>query len=86
LAFSVNEFSLRGALISAGTTALTGGLILIALAAVVGELKRFGETLRARPTARPARSSIEIPEPGVALDSPRPLRRVGGSRVLPSVV
>jgi hypothetical protein len=69
LAFSVNEFSLRGALISAGTTALTGGLILIALAAVVSELKRFGETLRARPTARPARSSTEIPEPGVALDS-----------------
>jgi hypothetical protein len=66
---SVNEFSLRGALISAGTTALTGGLILIALAAVVSELKRFGETLRARPTARPARSSTETPEPGVALDS-----------------
>jgi hypothetical protein len=66
---SVNEFSLRGALVSAGTTALTGGLILVALAAVVSELKRFGETLRARPTNRPARSSTEIPEPGVALDS-----------------
>jgi hypothetical protein len=64
----VNEFSLRSALISAGTTALTGGLILIALAAVVSELKRLGEALRARPGTRPARSSADVPEPGVALD------------------
>jgi hypothetical protein len=64
-----NEISLRSALISAGTSALTGGLNLIALAAVISELKRLREILRARPAARPARPSADVPRPGFALGS-----------------
>jgi hypothetical protein len=50
----INEFSLGTTLIIAGTTALTGGLVLIGLSAVVTELARVAEGLKARAGARPA--------------------------------
>src|SRR3954469_13331368 len=37
----INEFTLGTTLIVAGTTALTGGLLLVAISAVVGELARL---------------------------------------------
>jgi hypothetical protein len=54
-----NELTLGTTLIIAGTTALTGGLVLIGLSAVVKELGRLADALRtraaaARPAARPA--------------------------------
>jgi hypothetical protein len=55
----INEFTLGTTLILAGATALTGGLILIALSAVVSELGRLAHALRARPVARSAARSAE---------------------------
>jgi hypothetical protein len=60
---TINEFSLGTTSIIAGTTALTGGLILIGLSAVVTELGRVAEGLRARVAARPAGRPAEAPEP-----------------------
>jgi hypothetical protein len=54
---AINEFTLGPTLIVAGTTALTGGLILIGLSAVVTELGRVTEGLRTRVAARPARAA-----------------------------
>ncbi len=58
----INEFTLGTTLILAGATALTGGLILIALSAVVAELGRLAEGLRPRPAARSAARAGEVPE------------------------
>jgi hypothetical protein len=82
----VNEFSLRSALISAGTTALTGGLILVALVAVISELKRLGKSLEARPPARSVRPSADdVSEPSIALASvvasPDPSSRSASAQV-----
>ncbi len=52
----INEFSLGNTLIIAGTTALVGGLIVIALAVATRHLVRIAGLLRAQPAARPARS------------------------------
>lgn len=63
---TINEFTLGTACIIAGTTGLTGGLILIGLSAVVAELGRVGEALRARGGARPiARAPAEVAEPAL---------------------
>jgi hypothetical protein len=48
----INEFSFGNTLIMAGTTATTGGLIVIGLSAAVGQLRRIAETLAARTPAR----------------------------------
>jgi hypothetical protein len=58
----INEFTLGTTLIVAGVSALTGGLVLIGLAAVVAELGRLGEAVRTRIVARPAARPIEAPE------------------------
>ena len=58
----INEFSLGTTLIVTGTTALTGGLILIGLAAVVSELSRVTDALKTRVVARPATRTAEVPE------------------------
>src|SRR3981189_1275521 len=50
----INEFTLGTTLIIAGTTALTGGLILIGLSAVVTELGRVAEGLKTRVAGRSA--------------------------------
>src|SRR5262245_7443191 len=58
----VNEFTLGTTLIVAGVTALTGGLVLIGLAAVVAELGRLGEAIRTRLIVRAPGRSAEPPE------------------------
>jgi hypothetical protein len=58
----INEFTLGTTLIVAGVSALTGGLILIGLAAVVAELGRLAEAVRTRIAVRPAARSAEAPE------------------------
>jgi hypothetical protein len=59
----INEFTLGTTLLVTGTTALTGGLILIGLAAVVGELGRVADALKMRAVARPGARPPETPEP-----------------------
>lgn len=44
----INEFSFGNTLISAGTTAVVGGLILFGLGIVAGQLRRVAEALTAR--------------------------------------
>jgi hypothetical protein len=88
----INEFTLGTTLIIAGTAALTGGLTLIGLAAVVSELGRLAEALRTRPVARPAARPAEAQE---ALTQPvtqsltqpaeAPVAAAGGRPPLPSV-
>ncbi len=51
----INEFSFGNTLIIAGTTAATGGLIVIGLGAAVGQLHRIAEMLAARAPARATR-------------------------------
>jgi hypothetical protein len=52
----VREFSFGNTMISAGTTALAGGFVVIGLAAAVRQLTRIAETLKARPAPRPSRT------------------------------
>jgi hypothetical protein len=62
----INEFTLGTTLIVTGVTGLTGGLILIGLAAVVSELSRLRDALKTRPVARPAARAaepVEAPAP-----------------------
>jgi hypothetical protein len=62
----INEFTSGTTLIVAGVSALTGGLVLIGLAAVVAELGRLGEAIRTRLVARaPGRSAepAELAQP-----------------------
>lgn len=58
----INEFTLGTTLIVAGVSALTGGLVLIGLAAVVAELGRLSEAIRTRPVVRAPGRSVEPPE------------------------
>ena len=62
------------AFVVAGTTALSGGLVLVGLSAVVSELGRVAEGLKPRPTAtRPAARGAE-PEPAApAVAAPPPM-------------
>jgi hypothetical protein len=59
----INAFSLGNTLIIAGTTAVAGGLILIALAAAVRQLNRIREALHAYPAGRPAAAPAPVVEP-----------------------
>ena len=59
----INEFTLGTTLMIVGTTALTGGLILIGLGAVVAELGRLAEAFKARPVVRPTARPAEAAEP-----------------------
>jgi hypothetical protein len=59
----INEFTLGTTLLVTGTTALTGGLILIGLAAAVSELGRVADALKARAVTRPGARAPEKPEP-----------------------
>ncbi len=62
----INEFSFGNTLIMAGTTATVGGLILIAIGAVVAQLRRINEALSAGAEARtaPVPDAFEPPVPG----------------------
>jgi hypothetical protein len=51
----INEFSFGNTLIVAGTTATVGGLIVIGIGAMVGQLQRIAETLATRPPVRSSR-------------------------------
>jgi hypothetical protein len=62
----INEFTLGTTLLLTGTTGLTGGLILIGLGAVVSELGRLGNALKARAPARPIARGVEPAEPALA--------------------
>jgi hypothetical protein len=82
----INEFSLGTTLIITGTTALTGGLILIGLSVVVMELGRVAEGLKARSASRAAAAEREAQEPR---PQPRADTRVetrGEPRVEPAVL
>jgi hypothetical protein len=48
----INEFSFGNTLILAGTVAVTGGLVLIGIAAAVRELRRIADALPTRATTR----------------------------------
>jgi hypothetical protein len=68
----INEFTLGTTLIVAGVSALTGGLVLIGLAAVVAELGRLGEAIRTRPPVRAPARSVEPGELAPAAAGPAP--------------
>ena len=51
----INEFSFGNTLIVAGTTAVVGGLIVIAISAAVSKLQRIAETLATRTPVRSSR-------------------------------
>ena len=68
----INEFTLGTTLIVAGVSALTGGLVLIGLAAVVAELGRVGEAIRTRLAVRAPARSAEVPELAQAAAAPAP--------------
>jgi len=61
----INEFSFGNTLIAAGVTAFMGGLIIIALGAVVAQLQRVAEALAVRPPLR-AGKPMEPFEQGAA--------------------
>lgn len=71
----INEFSFGNTLIGAGITAATGGLIILSLGVVAGQLHKLADAIAARPPARPGRAldAAEAPaEPPVAAaPSPR---------------
>ena len=67
----INEFSFGNTLISAGTTAVVGGLILIGLGVVAGQLRRVAEALIAEAPAR-------LPQPSDSVEN------IGSSRPAPS--
>jgi hypothetical protein len=52
----INEFSFGNTLISSGTTAAVGGLIIIGLGLVVGQLRRVVEVLTIQTAVQPAQS------------------------------
>jgi len=66
---AISEFTLGPTLIIAGTTALTGGLILIGLSAVVTELGRVAEGLKTR-VARVASRTAEAQEAPIQSSAP----------------
>lgn len=77
----INEFSFGNTLISAGTTAGIGGLIIIALGVAVGQLRRIAQAIDARPVEgfmRPmeaveaAPAARAAPAQGRAAFPPRP--------------
>jgi hypothetical protein len=77
----INEFSFGNTLIVAGTTAVVGGLIVIAISAAVSKLQRIAETLATRTPVRsnrpiemfePPSGSRAAPMPGQIPLPPRP--------------
>jgi len=58
----INEFSFGNTLIVSGTTAIVGGLIVMAIGATVAQLQRLAETMATRPPVRSSRP-LEMFEP-----------------------
>src|SRR5581483_3746901 len=69
---SINEFSLGNTLLTTGTIAIVGGLILIALATAVQELQRIADALTGRPQPRRVRppDPFEPTAPGTSRAGP----------------
>lgn len=65
----INEFSFGNTLIGAGFTTATGGLIIIALGVVAGQLHRLGEMLGASPAARVVRPPESMQAPPEAVQA-----------------
>src|SRR3974390_468676 len=79
-----NEFTLGATLISGGTTALTGGFILIGLSAVGSELARLTDGLKrgaARPTQRSDEAFDAVPPAVSAGPAAAPAPRVSAPSV-----
>ncbi|HZL40340.1 MAG TPA: hypothetical protein VFC45_08670 [Pseudolabrys sp.] len=70
--FPINEFSFGNTLIVSGTTAIVGGLVVMAIGAAIAQLHRLTETLATRPPVRSSRP-LEMFEPqtGTAAASSR---------------
>ena len=64
----INEFSFGNTLIGAGTTASVGGLIIIGLGVVAGQLRRVAEALAMPLPGRP----VQPPELSESAAAPRP--------------
>ncbi len=58
----INEFSFGNTLIVSGSTAIVGGLIVMAIGAAIAQLQRLTETLATRPPVRSSRP-LEMFEP-----------------------
>jgi hypothetical protein len=66
----INEFSFGNTLIISGTISVTGGLVLIGIAAAVRELRRIADALGGRPLMRNTRpESAESPAQGLGARS-----------------
>lgn len=61
--FSIKEFSVGSTMLISGTTAIVGGLVLIALAAAIRELRRIADAVSRRQPPRFPR--VPEPPPGV---------------------
>jgi len=75
----IKEFTLGNTLIIAGTTAFTGGLVVVGLAAAVRQLNRIANALASRPpvAARPARPPEPEAPPVAARAAPPPAPQRG---------
>src|SRR5262245_21645330 len=72
----INEFSFGNTLISAGTTVVVGGLILIGLGVVTGQLRRVAEALIAEAPTRLSQPSDAVENTGSARPLPSQGRMV----------
>jgi len=79
----INEFSFGNTLISAGTTAVVGGLILFGLGVVAGQLRRVAEALTGESPARVAQPAVQPTDILENTSSPHPTQSQGRT-VLPS--
>ena len=68
----INEFSFGNTLIVAGTTAVVGGLIVIAISAAVSKLQRIAETLATRTPVRSSRPIDMFEPPSGSRAAPMP--------------
>ena len=70
----INEFSFGNTLIAAGTTAVVGGIIVVAIGVAVGHLQRLAEMLAARPSEQPSRPPEVFEPPSTARAAHAPNR------------
>lgn len=70
----VKEFSFGNTLILAGSMAVVGGFVIVAIGAMIGELRRVAEMLAARAPLQADRAAepFETPAPSRAMPSPIP--------------
>jgi hypothetical protein len=82
----IKEFTLGNTLIIAGTTAFTGGLVVVGIAAAVRQLNRIANALASRPpvaAGRPARSPEPEAPPVVARAAAPPQPQRGRAQPAP---